>query len=321
MQITRLGRTGLRVSRLCLGTMTFGLSAGEVTAHAILDAAADAGINFIDTADVYSSWGPGNKGGESETIIGAWLRRRQRHDFVIATKVQGRMWPGPNGAGLSRAHILQAVEDSLRRLGTDYIDLYQTHWPDYETPLDETLTALDSLVQSGKVRYIGCSNYPAWLLLKSLWASDARRLTRFDCVQPHYSLLHRSEFERELADACRDQQVGVIPYSPLAAGFLTGKFTRENHAPDSTRSEGSLIQRLLRDERAFRALDLLREIAAAHETHPAQIALAWQLAQPVITAPIIGARRLAQLLDVVGATEITLGEEEIARLNKATAAY
>ena len=179
------------------------------------------------------------------------------------------MWPGPNGAGSAAPTSSRPSRTASAASVPTTSTSNQTHWPDYETPLDETLTALDSLVQSGKVRYIGCSNYPAWLLLKSLWASDARRLTRFDCVQPHYSLLHRSEFERELADACRDQQVGVIPYSPLAAGFLTGKFTRENHAPDSTRSEGSLIQRLLRDERAFRRLDLLREIAAAHETHPA----------------------------------------------------
>lgn len=321
MQTTRLGRTGLRVSRLCLGAMTFGLSADEATSHAILDAAADAGVNFIDTADVYSSWGPGHRGGESESVIGSWLRNRRRRDFVIATKVQGRMWEGANGAGLSRLHILQAVEDSLRRLGTDYIDLYQTHWPDYETPLDETLAALDNLVQRGLVRYIGCSNYPAWLLLKALWISDAQRLVRFDCLQPHYSLLHRSEFERELAPACLDQQVGVIPYSPLAAGFLTGKYTRANHSPDSTRSSGGKIQRLLNDEHAFQALDVLRDIAAAHGVHLAQVALAWQLAQPVITAPIIGARRVDQLLDVVGATEVTLDDGEIARLNEATAGF
>lgn len=318
MQYTRLGRTGLKVSRLCLGTMTFGLTADEETSHRILDAALDAGINFLDTADIYSRWGPGHVGGESETVIGSWLRGRKRRDVVIATKVQGRMWDGPNGEGLSRLHILQAVEDSLRRLGTDYIDLYQTHWPDGDTPLDETLAALDSLVQRGLVRYIGCSNYPAWLLMKSLWISDLQGLARFDCLQPHYNLLHRSEFERELAAVCFDQGVGVIPYSPLAAGFLTGKFTRENKSPDSTRSDGDRIQRLLADERAFQALDLLREIATAHDAHPAQIALAWQLAQPVITAPIIGARRVDQLLEVVGATEVTLAAGEIARLNAAT---
>ncbi len=321
MQYTRMGRTGLKVSRLCLGALTFGLSADEQTSFRILDAAADAGINFIDTADIYSRWGPGHVGGESETVIGSWLRGRSRRDFVIATKVQGRLWQGPNGMGLSRLHILQAVEDSLRRLGTDYIDLYQTHWPDMETPLDETLAALDSLVQSGKVRYIGCSNYPAWLLLKSLWISDAQGLARFNCHQPHYSLLHRDEFERELAAACLDQGVGVIPYSPLAAGFLTGKYTRTNKSPDSTRSDGGLIQRLLADERAFLTLDLLRDIAADHEVHPAQIALAWQLAQPVITAPIVGARRVDQLLDVVGATEVTLSAGEIARLNEVTTGF
>ncbi len=321
MQYTRMGRTGLKVSRLCLGAMNFGHTADEQTSFQILDAAVDAGINFIDTADIYTRWGPGHSGGESETVLGSWLRGRSRRDVVIATKVQAQMWDGPNGGGLSRLHILHAVEDSLRRLGTDYIDLYQTHWPDYETPLDETLAALDSLVQSGKVRYIGCSNYPAWLLLKSIWISDARRLARFDCIQPHYSLLHRHEFEIELAAACLDQGVGVIPYSPLAAGFLTGKFTRTNKSPDSTRSAGNTIQRLLANERAYVALDVQRDIAAAHNVHPAQIALAWQLSQPVITAPIVGARRVDQLLDVVGATEVTLADEEIARLNEATEGF
>jgi aryl-alcohol dehydrogenase-like predicted oxidoreductase len=172
MHYTTLGRTGLKVSRLCLGTMTFGWTTDETTACAIMDSAFAKGINFFDTANIYSSWGEGNSGGESETIVGQWLKTQSRRDVVIATKVRGKLWDGPNGEGLSRAHILQAVEDSLHRLQTDYIDLYQVHWPDDETPLEETLSALDSLVQSGKVRYIGASNFPAWLLTKSLWVSD-----------------------------------------------------------------------------------------------------------------------------------------------------
>lgn len=321
MQYTNLGRTGLKVSRLCLGTMNFGWSADESTSFAIMDAAYDAGITFLDSADIYSRWHAGNSGGESETIIGKWLKTKPRREIIVATKARGRMWAGPNGEGLSRHHIVQAVEDSLRRLNTDYIDLYQTHWPDEETPLEETLAALDSLVQAGKVRYIGCSNHPAWLLMKTLWVSDVNRLVRYDCLQPHYSMLHRAEFERELAAVCRDQNIGVIPYSPLAAGFLTGKYTRENKSPDTTRSGGGLIQRLIDDENAYNALDVIRNIASEHDVPVAQIALAWQLAQDVITSPIIGARTVEQLQELAGATEVILNEGEIERLNDVTVMF
>jgi aryl-alcohol dehydrogenase-like predicted oxidoreductase len=321
MDYRKLGRTGLKVSRLCLGTMTFGWSADEPTSFAIMDAAVDAGINFFDTADVYTRWIQGHVGGESETIIGKWLRNKSRRDVIIATKVRNRMWEGPTGEGLSRQHILHAVEDSLRRLKTDYIDLYQTHWPDYETPLEETLYALDSLVQSGKVLYIGSSNYPAWYTTKSLWISDVKRLARFESIQPHYSLVHRAEFERELMPLCRDQQIGVIPYSPLAAGFLTGKYSRENKHPDSTRAEGQLIQRLVNDEKAFVALDEVRRVAANHGVPVAQVALAWMLANDVITSPIIGARTVDQLREIVGATEVALSSEEVEILNHASATF
>jgi aryl-alcohol dehydrogenase-like predicted oxidoreductase len=225
MEYRKLGRTGLKVSALCLGTMTMGWTSSKEDSFAVLDAFVGAGANFIDTADVYSSWADGNPGGVAETWIGEWLRQRAlpRHQLVIATKVRGRMWDGPNGEGLSRAHITQAVEDSLRRLGTDYIDLYQTHWPDEDTPLDETLRALDDLVRQGKVRYLGTSNHPAWLLTRALWVSDRLGLARYDCLQPHYNLVHRAEFERESMAVCQDQGLGVIPYSPLEGGFLTGK--------------------------------------------------------------------------------------------------
>lgn len=318
MDYQRLGRTGLKVSRLCLGTMTFGWSADENTSFAIMDAALEAGINFFDTADIYSNWVEGNPGGVSEQIIGKWLQTRSRREIVIATKVRGRMWAGPNGEGLSRAHILQAVEDSLRRLNTDYIDLYQVHWYDEETPLEETLSALDALVQSGKVRYVGASNYPAWLLMKSLWISDVRQLVRFDALQPHYSLLHRSEFERELMPLCKDQQIAVIPYSPLAAGFLTGKYTRDNQQPDTTRGTSGLIRRLITNTDAYDALDVVHELASEHGVPAAQIALAWQLANPVITSPIIGARSVDQLQEVVGAVDVKPSDDEVARLNAAT---
>lgn len=315
MQYVNVGRTGLKVSRLCLGTMTFGWSADEDTSFAIMDAALEAGINFFDTADIYSRWVEGNSGGESEAIIGKWMQGKTRRELVIASKARGQMWAGANGEGLSRAHLMQAVEDSLRRLQTDYIDLYQVHWPDKETPLEETLATLDALVKSGKVRYIGASNYPAWLLMKTLWVSDVNKLVRFDCLQPHYSLLHRDEFEHELMAACEDQGVGVIPYSPLAAGFLTGKYSRESRTADTTRGGSGLIQQLTNDERAYAALDEARAISAAHDVPVAHIALAWMLANPVITSPIIGARTVEQLTEVVGAVEVTLSAEEVERLN------
>jgi aryl-alcohol dehydrogenase-like predicted oxidoreductase len=321
MEYRTLGRTGLRVSPLCLGTMTFGWSADEATSFRIMDAAVDAGINFFDTADIYSRWVSGNQGGESEAVIGRWLKGKDRRSVVIATKVQGRMWDGPNGEGSSRAHIMLAVEDSLRRLGTDYIDLYQIHWPDEKTPLEETLGALDDLVRAGKVRYIGASNYPAWLLTKSLWISDVRRLARFDCLQPHHSLLHRREFEQELEPLCLDQGIGVIPYSPLAAGFLTGKYTRDDRQPDTTRGSDGLIQRLINDERAHQVLDRLRAIASSHQVPVAHVALAWQLARPAITAPIIGARTVEQLHQLVGAVDLTLSVDEINALNVLTEGY
>jgi aryl-alcohol dehydrogenase-like predicted oxidoreductase len=321
MEYTNLGRTGLKVSRICLGTMTFGWSATESTSAAIMEHAFENGINFLDTADIYSRWIEGNKGGESEIIIGNWMKHKSRRDLVIATKGRGRMWPGPNGEGLSRAHLMQALEDSLRRLQTDYIDVYQVHHPDYETPLDETLRALDDMVRSGKVRYVGCSNYPAWLLMKSLWISDVQQIVRFDCLQPHHSLLHRAEYERELQAVCADQGIGVIPYSPLAAGFLTGKYSRDSREVDTTRASSGLIQQLTQSDHAYRVLDAVREIALTHQRPLSQIALAWQLANPTITAPIIGARTVAQLDEVLGAEAIRLSQEEIRRLNEVSEGF
>jgi aryl-alcohol dehydrogenase-like predicted oxidoreductase len=298
--------------------MTFGWSADEPTSFNIMDAAVDGGINFFDTADVYSRWVEGNSGGESETIIGKWLKNKDRRSVVIATKVRGRMWAGPNGEGLSRVHIVHTVEDSLRRLQTDYIDLYQLHATDDQTPLDETLEAMDKLVRDGKVLYTGVSNFPAWLLMKSLWISDVKHLARFDSLQPHYSLLHRSEFEQELEPLCLDQGIGVIPYSPLAAGFLTGKYTRENRQPDTTRSSGRLIQSLINNEHAYNVVDEVKRIAAVHEVSVPQVALAWMLARPSITAPIIGARTVEQLEELIGATELELTQQEIDTLNELT---
>jgi len=316
-----LGKTELEVSALCLGTMTFGWTADENTSFNIMDAAVDAGITFFDTADIYSKWIDGNHGGESETIIGKWLNQRDRSQITIATKVRARMWDGPDGEGLSRAHIVRAVEDSLRRLQTDYIDLYQAHWFDEDTPVDETLAALDDLVQSGKVRSIGVSNHPAWRLMKALWASDVGKYVRSASLQPHYSLLHRDEFECELADVCADQQIGVIPYSPLAAGFLTGKYTRESQQADQSGGGRGTARRLIGNPRAYDVLDVVKQIASGHGVPMAQIALAWLLAQPAVTAPIIGARTVEQLQDVVGAVDVQLSADETGQLTGASEGF
>jgi aryl-alcohol dehydrogenase-like predicted oxidoreductase len=318
MEYRKLGRTGLKVSELCLGTMTFGWGADEPTSHAILDRAFDAGINFIDTADIYSSWAENNPGGVSESWIGRWLKGKDRRQVVLATKVRGRMWDGPNGEGLSRAHIMQAVEDSLRRLDTDYIDLYQTHWPDEDTPLEETLRALDDLVHQGKVRYIGCSNIPAWLLTKALWIGDVNHLVRYDCLQPHYNLVHRDEFERELKPLCEDQQIGVIPYSPLAGGFLTGKYRKGGNIPTGSRGEDSRQIKSYLTERNFALLDKMAQIGQTHGKTIAQVALAWLTTQPVITSPIIGARTPAQLEESLGAVGFRLSPEEMQMLDEAS---
>ena len=315
MEYRNLGRTGLKVSEICLGTMQFGWTADEKTSFKILDAFYEAGGNFIDTADVYSRWAEGNPGGVSETIIGKWMKdRRNRQDIVLATKVRGRMWEGPNGEGLSRHHIMRAVEDSLRRLQTDYIDLYQVHAPDWSTPIEETLRALDDLVHQGKVLYIGASNYPAWLLMKSLWVSDVRNLVRFDSLQPHYNLVHRAEFERELMHVVQEYGIGVIPYSPLAAGFLTGKYRPDKPLPDSARAE-RIKQRYFTD-RNFKLLDKMEEIGKNHGKTIAQVALAWLLTKPYITAPIIGANTVEQLQENLGAVGFRLSDEEMQILDE-----
>ncbi len=317
MNYRRLGRTGLKVSELCLGTMQFGWTADEATSFAVMDAFVEAGGNFIDTADIYSRWAEGNPGGVSEQIIGRWLRARgNRGQIVLATKARGRMWDGPNGEGLSRGHLIRACEDSLRRLDTDYIDLYQAHAFDPDTPIDETLRALDDLVRDGKVRYVGASNYPGWRFAKALWASDKLGLARYDSLQPHYSLAHRAEFERELKPLCEEEGVGVIPYSPLAGGFLTGKYRRDN-VPASARAEG--IQRRYFNDRGFAILDALDGVAAARGLTVAQVALAWLLTQPVITAPIIGANSVEQLSESTGAAGVRLRADEMDKLSAVSA--
>jgi aryl-alcohol dehydrogenase-like predicted oxidoreductase len=315
MEYRKLGNSGLKVARICLGSMQFGWTADETASFAVMDAYFGAGGNFIDTADIYSGWAPGGEAGGSEKIIGRWMKARgNRHLVVVATKFNGRMWAGPNGDGLSRVHLMKAVEDSLRRLDTDYIDLYQTHWPHPDTPQEETLRALDDLVKAGKVRYIGCSNEPAWRLCKSLWISDKYNLHRFISSQPSYSLVKRDEFERESEALCLDQNIGVIPYSPLQGGFLTGKY-RRNLVPESVRAEG------LREyftERNFDLIDLLENLGRTYHATVAQMSLAWLLQRPAITAPIVGANNLTQLQDILGSLEVKLTPEDVSAIDAAS---
>jgi len=314
MDYRNLGRTGLKVSELCLGTMQWGWTASEAAAVEVMDAFVAAGGNFVDTADVYSRWAEGNPGGVSEEIIGRWMKSRGNRDqIVLATKVRGRMWDGPNGEGLSRVHIVKACEDSLRRLQTDYIDLYQTHFFDADTPIEETMETLDLLVRQGKVRYVGCSNYPAWRLTHALWASDKNNWVRYDSLQPHYNLVHRGEFERELRDVCTHFGLGVIPYSPLAGGFLTGKY-RRGGAAESARAE-SVRNRYMNDK-GFAVLDALDDLAAARNATVLQVALAWQLHLDYVTAPIIGANTVEQLEESLAACGVDLSSDEMARLTQ-----
>ncbi len=318
MEYKKLGRTGLKVSPLCMGTMQFGWSVNEDDTHRILSAAVDSGINFIDTADIYSKWVNGNPGGISETYIGNWIKQNKipRDKLVIATKVRGEMGKGPNDQGLSRIHIMKAVEVSLRRLQTDYIDLYQSHWTDDDTPIEETLRVFDDLVKQGKVRYVGASNYSAWEMMQALWTSDKYNLARYDSLQPHYNLVHRDEFERELRAVCEIYGIGVIPYSPLAGGFLTGKYRKDEPLPESKRAEG---RRRSMTERNFALLFEMEAMALLRKATISQIALAWIMSDPVITSPIIGATSIAQLNENLGAMSIHLTEGERAILDKMSA--
>jgi aryl-alcohol dehydrogenase-like predicted oxidoreductase len=316
MEYRNLGRTGLKVSELCLGSMQFGWTADEALSFQILTAAFESGINFIDTADIYSRWASGNPGGVSETIIGNWLRdyRISRDQIVIATKVRGRMGDEPDDEGLSYAHILKAVEASLRRLNTDYIDLYQAHWFDDSASIEETLTAFDALIQQGKVRVIGCSNYPVARLNEALEASRNLQLARYDTLQPHYNLVHRQEFEDGLAEVCQVNGLGVLPYSPLAGGFLSGKYHQAGDQPHGARLNS--VRRYFTD-RNWTLLAQIEDLARAKDgASVSQIALAWLLSAPLVTSPIIGPRSLEQLADNLGAAGIRLTAAEKSCLNQ-----
>jgi len=314
MQQRRLGRTGLKVSEICLGTMTFAGQSDEATSQRILAVAAERGVTFLDTADVYPIPPDPETAGHTEEVIGRWLAAApgRRHRLVVATKCRARVGQGPNDQGLSRRHIVTACEASLRRLWTDHIDLYQAHSPDLETPIDETLRAYDDLVHSGKVRYIGCSNYAAWQLALALGTSERNGWARYDSIQPRYNVLHR-EIETELLPLCRDQGVGVIVYNPLAGGLLTGKYSADKPPEPGTRFTLGASGELYRDRywhaAQFEAIAALKGYCQLRGWNLATASVAWVLQQPGITAAIVGASHPDQLGDTLGAGELVFDDE------------
>lgn len=314
MKSRKLGNSGLEVSPLCFGGNIFGWTVDEATSFTLLDKFISAGFNFIDTADIYSKWVPGNKGGDSETIIGKWLKRGNRNKVIIATKVGSEMGPGKKG--LKKAYILQAVEDLLKRLQTDYIDLYQSHIDDAETPLEETLEAYAQLIKQGKVRAIGASNYNAERLAQAVEVSKKLGYPGYQCLQPLYNLYDRADYETNLEPVCQKNGLGVIPYFSLASGFLTGKYRSENDFSKSKRGQG--IKKYL-NERGFRILKALDEVAKKHQSTPARMAVAWLMARPSITAPIASATSLEQLTDLIEATKLQLDSTSMEVLNQASA--
>jgi 1-deoxyxylulose-5-phosphate synthase len=323
MEHVRLGRSGLQVSRLCLGTMTFGLQSDEATGFAIMDKAAEGGIDFFDTSDAYPLGGDLATRGRTEEIIGRWLGGK-RERFIIATKCFAPTGPAPFDGGNSRKHIMSAVEASLRRLGTDYIDLYQLHGYDQNTPIDETLSALDDLVHSGKVRYIGCSNFLTYQLVRAIGRSETLRLARFDSVQPRYNLLFR-QIEREMLPFCAEDGVGVIPYNPIAGGLLAGKHDRSAPPADGTRftlgNAGSMYQDRYWHERMFDTVEAISKLADEAAVNIVTLSVAWVLANKAITAPIIGASKPNQLDATLSAATYALDPDLKGRLDDLTHEY
>jgi 1-deoxyxylulose-5-phosphate synthase len=324
MQHVNLGRTGLRVSRLCLGTMTFGLQCDEERSRGILDRAAEGGVDFIDTANVYPLGGDDGTKGRTEEIVGRWLKGK-RHQYIVATKCVGVMGQKPWDRGMSRKHILDAIDGSLHRLGTDYVDLYQLHGYDAHTPIDEALAALDAVVQSGKARYVGVSNWLAYRIARALGRSELRHFVRIDSVQPRYNLLFRS-FERDLLPLCLEEKIGVIPYNPLAGGMLTGKHSLSVPPPEGTRftlgSAASRYQARYWKENEFATVEALRAVGNEAGMSMATMSIAWVLANPAVTAPIIGASREEQLSDSLAAAEHgPLPEDMKARLDDITQSW
>jgi 1-deoxyxylulose-5-phosphate synthase len=319
MEFVRLGHTGLQVSRLCLGTMTFGLQCDEPTSHAILDRAVNAGVNFIDTANVYPIGGDWETRGRTEEIIGRWLRGR-REEVIVATKCSSAMGPEPWRSGSSRKHILHAIDASLHRLGTDYVDLYQLHKPDPKTPIDETLDAMDAVVRAGKARYIGCSNSLAYQIARAIGRSEAQRLIRFETVQPRYNLLFRQP-EREIFPFCIEEGLGVLPYNPIAGGLLTGKHHRDHTTEGSRFTLGTAGERYRKrywHDQEFDAVAALAPLAEQAGMSLTTMAVAWVLANPAVTAPIIGASRPEQLFDSLAAADVLLDNELKTELDELT---
>jgi aryl-alcohol dehydrogenase-like predicted oxidoreductase len=315
MEYVQLGSTGLRVSRICLGTMTYGSPQwrdwvlGEEDSKPFYKKALEAGINFFDTADVYSL-------GASEEVTGSALREfAKRDEVVIATKVYSPMGGGPNQRGLSRKHIFDSIDASLRRLQTDYVDLYQIHRWDYETPIEETLEALNDVVRMGKARYIGASSMFAWQMAKALFTSDMNGWTRFATMQNHYNLIYREE-EREMVPLCIDQGIGVIPWSPLARGFLAGNRTQDKSGETARSKSDAFAHHMYYSEADFAVLKEVETMASARGVKPAQIALAWMLHKPGITSPIVGASKMYQLEEAIAACEITFSDEEVKQLEQ-----
>ena len=312
----QLGRTALQVSPLMLGGNVFGWTADEATSFSILDAFVAGGGNFIDTADVYSAWVPGHVGGESETVLGKWFKRSgKRSQVVLATKVGMQL--APDKQGLKAAYIERAVEDSLRRLQSDYIDLYFSHKDDAETPFEETLGAYDRLVRAGKVKVIGASNYTAPRLREALAVSGEKKLPAYQVLQPHYNLCERADYETNLEPVCLEMGLGVVAYFSLASGFLSGKYRSEADLAKSPRGRG--VQKYL-NARGFKILDALDAVAKQLNATPAQVALAWLMARKSITAPIASATSVAQVQELVGAMRLQLGSEDLQKLNDASAA-
>jgi len=315
MEQRRLGQSSLHIAPLAFGGNVFGWTTDESTSFALLDAFVAAGFNFIDSADVYSRWHPGNQGGESEVILGKWLKARGNRDKVIvATKLGIEMGPGMKG--LSRSYMMQAVEASLRRLQTDYIDLYQSHRDDPDTPIEETLSAYAELIKQGKVREIGASNYSAARLAESLRISSAHGLPRYQSLQPLYNLVERKGFEGEIEALCLREKIAVIPFYSLASGFLTGKY--RSAADTEGRARGSRVAKYLNDA-GFRVIAALDAVAKRHQATPAQVALAWMIARPSITAPIASATNVEQLREIMRAPEIKLDADAIAQIDQASA--
>jgi aryl-alcohol dehydrogenase-like predicted oxidoreductase len=314
MEKRKLGNSGLEIAPLVFGGNVFGWTADEQTSFQLLDAFVEAGFNCIDTSNSYSSWVPGNKGGESETIIGNWLKQRGgREQIIIATKV-GTVLEGKGGLG--KDYIRQQVEASLKRLQTDYIDLYQSHYDDPETPIEETLEAYSKLIQEGKVRAIGASNFSGERLEQALKASEQNNLARYESFQPEYNLYDRETYEKEIEPICTRYGLGVINYSALASGFLTGKYRSEADLGQSPRGYG--VKGYL-NERGFRILQALDEVAEQYHTSPASVSLAWLMARPSITAPIASATKTEQLQDLIKAAELKLDQATIEKLDKASA--